>query len=113
MRAPAKSLMLAAGLALAALAGCSRPARAPAPRTYQVTVAQMAFGPAPQGLRAGDAVEWVNNDILQHSATARDGSFDVDLPPQGRARTVLKAPGKVDFYCKYHPGMTGVLVVAS
>ena len=111
MAAAAARLAAAAAICLVSLAGCGR-AAAPAPRTYTVTIAQMAFGPAPSGLRAGDAVEWVNDDILQHSATARDGSFDVDLPPGTHARTVLKAPGAVGFYCKYHPGMTGTLVVA-
>src|SRR5512146_1086898 len=105
MGAVARSLAAAAAATVVGLAGCSRPAAPPAPKTYQVAIAQMAFGPTPSGLRAGDAVEWVNNDILQHSATARDGSFDVDLPPGAHARTVLKAPGAVSFYCKYHPGM--------
>lgn len=105
-------LAAAAVLALAgATAACSRP-QAPAGRTYTVTLAQMAYGAQPTGLRSGDAIEWVNNDIFQHTATARDGSFDVDLAPKARARTVLKAPGVVDFYCRYHPGMTGRLVVA-
>jgi plastocyanin len=100
----------ALALALVATTACSR--SAPAPRTYVVTIADMAFGPTPSGLRAGDTIEWVNNDLFQHSATARDGRFDVDLPPHAQARTVLTKPGVVDFYCKYHPGMTGRLVVA-
>jgi plastocyanin len=102
--------MLATALALAGAAACS-PARPP--KTYRLTIADMAFGPAPTGLRVGDTIEWVNNDIFQHSATARDGSFDVDLPPKSEASTVLKTPGSVAFYCKYHPGMTSQLVVAS
>jgi plastocyanin len=104
--------MRAAGvLALAgalALAGCGKPA----PATYTVTIANMAFGPPPADLRVGDAIEWVNADLFQHSATARDGGFDVDLAPKAHARTVLTHPGRVEFYCRYHPGMTGALAVA-
>ncbi|HEV2533653.1 cupredoxin domain-containing protein [Phenylobacterium sp.] len=91
-----------------ALASCGKPA----PATYAVTIANMAFGPAPAGLRVGDTIEWVNADIFQHSATAKDGSFDVDLAPKAHVRTVLARPGQVDFYCRYHPGMTGRLAVA-
>jgi plastocyanin len=56
-------------------------------------------------LSVGDAVEWVNQDIFQHTATARDGQFDVDLKPKATARTVLARPGTIEVYCRYHPGM--------
>lgn len=103
-----------APLALALLlGGCGGPAPAPRPHVYRVTIANMAFGPSPTGLQAGDSIEWVNDDIFQHSATARNGAFDVDLPPKAHATTVLKTPGRLAFYCKYHPGMAGTLVVAS
>ena len=72
----------------------------------------MAFGPAPTSLRVGDAIEWVNNDIFLHSATAKDKSFDVELKPKAHVRMVVNAAGTVAFFCRYHPGMTGRLVVA-
>ena len=31
---------------------------------------------------SADTVEWVNQDIFVHSATADDGSFDVELAPE-------------------------------
>jgi plastocyanin len=77
-----------------------------------VEIRDMAFGPLPSDLHAGDAIEWVNADIFQHSATARNGVFDVDLAPKARARTVLSSPGRIAFYCRYHPGMAGELDVA-
>ena len=72
----------------------------------------MAFGGLPAGLRVGDVVEWVNKDIFVHSATARDKSFDIELKPEVRVRMTLKRPGTVAFYCRYHPGMTGKLMVS-
>jgi plastocyanin len=56
--------------------------------------------------------QWVTDDIFQHSATARDGSFGVTLPPKARVCTLLRRTGEVRFYCRYHPGVTGVLTVA-
>ena len=97
----------AALLALAA-AGCAKPP----PRTFTVTIAQMAFGPTPSDARVGDVIQWVNADIFQHTATARDGGFDVDLPPKASARTTLRRAGAIAFYCRYHPGMSGSLTVA-
>jgi plastocyanin len=70
----------------------------------------MKFGPLPANLHAGDVILWVNRDMFRHSATARDGSFAIDLPPKGSARTMVKRKGAIPFSCKYHPGMKGVLV---
>jgi plastocyanin len=100
-------IALVVSAAALAVAACSRPA----PQTHTVTIAKMAFGPVPDAPKVGDTIEWVNADAFEHTVTARDGSFDVDLPPGGRARTVLRKPGPVDFYCRYHPGMTGRLDV--
>lgn len=101
-------LLLAPVLVLAGAA----PAAAK-PKVHVVRMAKMVFGPAPTGVRVGDIVEWVNADIFQHTATARSGAFDVDLKPGATARTVLKSPGMVAYYCRYHPGMTGRMVVAT
>ena len=96
---------LAAALALA-------PAAQAAPRTHKIVIVQMAFGPMPAGLRVGDTIVWVNQDIFQHTATARDHSFDAVLPPKATARVRLSKAGTIAFYCRFHPGMTGKLEVA-
>jgi len=72
---------------------------------------KMKFGPLPSNVRAGDAIMWVNRDIFRHTATARNGSFNVDLAPRARARTVIGRPGTIPIFCKYHPGMTATLRV--
>ena len=56
-------------------------------------------------------VEWENADILKHTATAVDGSFDVDLSAGAKDRTILKRVGMVDF-CRFHPDMQGRLEVS-
>ncbi len=94
-------------VALLAVAGCGKPQ----PRTFTVTIASMAFGPAPTGARVGDRIRFVNADMFQHSATARDGSFDLDLAPKASGEAVLSRPGPIAFYCRYHPGMTGTIEV--
>jgi plastocyanin len=95
--------ILAIGVALMAL-----PAFA---AQYTIVLDKLKFGPLPAELHVGDTIVWQNNDILRHSATARDKSFDVDLPPKAQASLVLKAAGTIAFYCRFHPGMTGTLVV--
>ena len=100
------------GVVLLSLAvGAHAAPRKPAPRVFTITVDKLAFGPAPSGLKVGDVVEWVNKDIFQHSATARDKSFDVELKAGGKGRAVLRKAGNIAYICRYHPGMTGVLKV--
>ena len=82
-----------------------------APQTHMIVIERMRFGPVPANLRTGDSIVWVNRDIFRHTATARDRSFNVDLAPGARARTVLRGNGAIDFYCIFHPGMRGRLAV--
>jgi plastocyanin len=100
--------LIAAGAGALLLA--ASPATA-APSTYTVVIDKMKFGPLPTNLRKGDAIIWVNRDIIRHTATASDRSFDADLPAGAKAKTVLKKSGAIPFICRYHPGMRGTLKV--
>lgn len=105
--------MIARLLALAVLAGSALSTEgAAAGRHHIVVIDGMKFGAVPSGVRVGDTIEWVNRDIFRHTATARDGSFNVDLPAGAKAAVTVKRAGAVAFFCRYHPGMTGTLIVA-
>jgi plastocyanin len=99
--------LLSLPAALVVASGCARSG----PRVHVVRMAGMAFGEMPKDARVGDIVEWSNADLFQHTATARDGAFDVDLAPGAKARTTLTAEGEHDIYCRYHPAMTAKLSV--
>jgi plastocyanin len=86
-------------------------AAAAATHSYTIVIDKLKFGPVPQTLHKGDAIIWDNRDMLRHSATATDHSFDADLPPGAIVKTVLRKTGAIAFVCKYHPGMRGVLQV--
>lgn len=102
-----------AGQALAALllAFLSSPSGAQA-KVHTVVIDKMVFGPPPAGVRVGDVVVWVNKDIFRHTATARDDSFDVDIAAGASARTVIRRAGMLKYFCRYHPGMIGQMMVA-
>jgi plastocyanin len=113
MRVHDRRSFLAAALGLVPAGLAAFPGRAaPAARTHVIRMNKMAFGPVPKTVRVGDTIVWVNDDFLRHTATARNRAFDVDLKPGAQARVVLKKPGEIAFYCRYHPGMKGRLVVA-
>ena len=100
---------VALGLMAALLLSC--PAAA-ASRTHVVIIDRMKFGPIPTDLKAGDTIVWENRDIFRHTATAKDGSFNIDLLAGKKGSTVLRKPGTFDFACRYHPDMRGVLKIA-
>ena len=77
----------------------------------QVKIDKLAFVPAQITAHVGDTIQWVNADFLAHTATARNGAFDVMIAANGKASTVVKAAGTVDYYCKFHPNMVGKVVV--
>lgn len=84
---------------------------AAAPRTYTVVIDKLKFGPVPAQLHKGDTIIWANRDMLRHTATAADHSFDVDLQPGKAGKTVLNKSGSIAFACRFHPGMRGVLEI--
>ena len=112
MKSPHPWFILLAGAAFVAVP-VSAPAKATAraPVIYKVTLQQMAFGPLPATIHVGDTIEWTNNDIFLHSATARDKSFDVELKPKAHMRTTVRHAGAFPVACRYHPGMVGTVVV--
>ena len=108
MRIVRQVLRIGSGVAALALAGVAASLAA----EYVIVVDKMKFGPVPAELHAGDTIIWRNDDIFRHSATARDESFDVDLPAKSSAKMVVGDAGSVEFFCKFHPGMKGILVIA-
>ncbi len=80
--------------------------------TIQVKIDKLAFAPAQISVHAGDTIEWVNADFIAHTATARNGAFDVMIPPNATKSTVVKGDGTIDYYCKFHPNMTGQISIA-
>jgi plastocyanin len=81
------------------------------PVTVTVTIDQVAFREKSVTARVGDPIEWVNKDIFDHTATAKNGAFNVDVPAGKKARVVLKNAGEIDYFCEYHPNMTAKVVV--
>lgn len=102
------AIIMGAGLAL----GLPTAAQA-APHEFTVTINNMSYGKLPADAKVGDTIIWANQDTVEHSVTAKDGSFDFRLLPGKRGRTVLKKAGTLAIYCVMHPTMRATLKVAS
>ncbi len=69
-----------ATLAAVGLPGLASGAAQPAPpkpsakagATLQITISGIAFAEVKQPLTVGDTIEWINKDVVAHTATARE-----------------------------------------
>ncbi|NND19254.1 MAG: cupredoxin family copper-binding protein [Silicimonas sp.] len=96
-----------------ALAGLPCPARAhDGPHEVEVRISGFTFQPDRVTIRTGDTVVWINTDLAPHTATAREGGWETGAIETGeQARVVFETPGDFDYFCAYHPHMTGSVSV--
>jgi plastocyanin len=80
-------------------------------QTQRIEMKNVAFVPADLRVRVGDTVEWDNSDIAAHTATSKEGGFDVNVVPGRKGSVVVKRPGTFAYICRYHPNMKGQLIV--
>ena len=93
----------------AVAAGCSATALA---ASHTVTMDGFAFKPQTLEVKVGDTVEWVNRDILPHTATATANAFDSKtIQPGGKWRWTARAAGQYAYECALHPNMKGIVQV--
>src|SRR5437879_13547547 len=64
--------------------------------TIQISMENLVISPAAVSAKVGDTIEWINKDIFVHTATARNGDWDLALPPKKTVALVLKKAGTID-----------------
>jgi plastocyanin len=80
------------------------------PVDHSVDIADFVFSPAGLKVRVGDRVTWINKDIVPHTATAKDNSWDTGaLAPNQRQTVTVKAGMTESYFCRYHPSMVAKL----
>ena len=70
-----------------------------------ITITDLTYDPAELAVKVGETITIINNDDTIHSVTARDGTFDVDVPPKGRATLTVPKAGSFPYSCAYHSGL--------
>lgn len=112
------ALAVVATGAIAPHAGAGRPghsAKSP-PKVVTVEIRNFTFEPASVTVRPGDTVEWKNDDLVPHTATAAGEAqtpvFDSGYIQSGASwRYVARKKGTYDYTCLLHPNMKGKLIV--
>ncbi len=100
------AMILAAGLGLA-LANAATAADVSA-KTHIIEISKFKFTPNSLQVRPGDTIKWVNRDIVPHTATAKDKSWDSGtIVNGGSTRLAIKQDLRFSYYCRFHPKMLG------
>ena len=81
--------------------------------TIEIVMQNLVITPAEVQAKVGDTIEWINKDIVAHTATTQQGGdFDVMLQANKSGSFVLSKAGTFPYYCRFHPNMKATLVVA-
>lgn len=79
----------------------------------KIKITDLAFSPAEITIKEGDTIEWVNEDFIDHTATANDGAWDVAIAASQSARRQFDHAGTSKYFCRFHPDMTGTVHVVA
>jgi len=80
--------------------------------TPQVSIDNYAFSPASLTVKVGTTVTWINHDDDAHTVDSTQGKFkSATLNKGDRFEFRFSEPGEYPFYCRFHPKMTGKVIV--
>ena len=106
-----------AGLALIlqpSAAASQNPAATGPSANGQVIMKGIRFQPAELTVHPGETVEFKNEDIVAHTVTADDGSFNSGLIQPGSSwKMTIQKAGALAYHCTPHPNMKATLVASS
>ncbi len=77
-----------------------------------IVISQEVFDPGTITVNKGDTVTWQNNDSIDHTVVADDGSFDLGTVAGGaKVQHAFNQVGTFKYHCSIHTFMKGVVIV--
>jgi len=78
----------------------------------QVIIDNYAFSPASLTVKVGTTVTWINQDDDAHTVDSTQGKFKSGtMNKGGRFEFRFTEAGEYPFFCRFHPKMTGKVIV--
>lgn len=76
------------------------------------TLSNTAYAPNPISIAVGDTITWTNNDVVAHTSTGDDGSWNSGtVNPGANFSRTFPSAGTFSYHCTIHPGMVGTVTV--
>lgn len=77
-----------------------------------VVISQETFKPGTITVNKGETVTWQNNDSIDHTVVADDGSFDLGTIAGGaKVQRTFDTVGTFKYHCSIHTFMKGMVIV--
>lgn len=84
------------------------------PQQHVVEIQGFSFSPDRIVVVPGDTIVWVNRDIVPHTVTANSGKWRSQALEEGQSwKIVIDENGIYNYFCEFHPHMTGMLASRS
>jgi len=111
MRTTLKPVVIAAAFAAAITAITAGPAIAT--ERHIVEIIKFKFVPAEVKAAPGDTIIWINKDIVPHTITAADKSWDSGtIAKAAEWQTVVRSDMPGAYFCRFHPAMKARFTVS-
>lgn len=89
-------------------------ASAAAGKHHVVEIRDFIFDPAQLEIASGDRITWINRDIVPHTVTAIDRSWDSGTLERDESWEIRVEEGmQPDYFCIFHPMMKARLEITS
>ncbi|MEO3413819.1 copper-binding protein [Roseovarius sp. CAU 1744] len=103
--------VMAGGLGLLIAPALGTPSRAQGV-AHEVAIRDFVFDPGHLRVAVGDRIRFTNHDLVPHTATAQDGSWDTGTLEQDQSAELLVTPEWTgSYFCAYHPSMIADLEI--
>ena len=85
----------------------------PSGETHVIEITGLKFVPEVVDVQPGDTITWVNRDIVPHTATSNDGSWDTGTLAKNESKSLVVSDEMASaYFCKFHPSMTAKITTA-
>ena len=99
-------LLIFTGLVQASTASSEDKAETLDGTAHAIEIRDFVFSPLSVEIKTGDTITWTNFDIVPHTATAMDSSWDSGSLKLGESFTFTVTDDmQLDYYCIFHPMM--------
>lgn len=112
MTIPTRRMFLSKTMAaIAAMVFSAGKASAAGAVEHVVSITGFKFVPETISVSPGDTITWSNEDIVPHTATALDKSWDTGTISKGKSSSLIVGDDfHAGYFCRFHPKMTARVV---
>ena len=83
-------------------------------RAHVIEIRKLEFNPPALEVEPGDTIIWINHDLVPHTVTADDKSWDSPTLETGDEWLMVVRDGMLEsYFCRFHPSMKAELRIAT